>query len=92
MTGRVIGPEDPRYADYTAGVNQRYTAKPAAVHLPRTTAEVASAVAGAEGRLAIRSGGHCFEDFVHHEGGGGKKPQGWRWRCGVEVGVEKRGA
>ncbi|MBE8523438.1 BBE domain-containing protein [Amycolatopsis sp. H6(2020)] len=67
MTGRLIGPDDPRYADFTAGINQRYTAKPASVHLPRTTPEVASAVAGATGRLSIRSGGHCFEDFVHHE-------------------------
>ncbi|MGW7533063.1 FAD-binding oxidoreductase [Amycolatopsis sp. NPDC054798] len=68
MTGRVIGPEDPRYADFTAGINQRYTAKPSSVHLPGTAEEVASAVSGAHGRLAIRSGGHCFEDFVHREG------------------------
>ncbi|WP_370936491.1 FAD-binding oxidoreductase [Amycolatopsis sp. cg13] len=68
MSGRVIRPEDPRYADFTTGVNQRYLAKPASVHLPRTTGEVASAVSSASGRLAIRSGGHCFEDFVHHEG------------------------
>lgn len=64
-----IGPGDLRYADLTVGMNQRYCAKPDYVTLPRTTEEVVTAVRAAVSggkRLAVRGGGHCFEDFVYH--------------------------
>lgn len=63
----VITPEAERYPDLVRGWNQRYVARPEAVHLVTCTADVVDAVQRAvrEGkRLTVRSGGHCFEDFV----------------------------
>nr|WP_232328061.1 FAD-binding protein [Kibdelosporangium sp. MJ126-NF4]CEL16448.1 secreted FAD-binding protein [Kibdelosporangium sp. MJ126-NF4]CTQ90400.1 secreted FAD-binding protein [Kibdelosporangium sp. MJ126-NF4] len=66
-----VSPTDPRYLDLTRGMNQRYTAKPDYVSLPHTTDQVVSvlstAMAGGK-QVSLRSGGHCFEDFVHHDG------------------------
>ncbi|MFJ8882603.1 FAD-binding protein [Streptomyces sp. NPDC102402] len=62
-----VGPADPRYPDLTAGMNQRWQARPDKIVLPRTTQDVVAAVreavAGGK-RLSVASGGHCFEDFV----------------------------
>lgn len=49
------------------GYNRRYIARPRRIHLPATAEEVRQAVANSvrDGlRVAARSGGHCFEDFV----------------------------
>ncbi|OKI09187.1 FAD-linked oxidase [Streptomyces sp. CB02923] len=63
-----VGPEDPRYPSLTRrGTNARFTGKPARVHVVNTTEQVVTAVQQAvrDGRrIAVRSGGHCFENFV----------------------------
>ncbi|MEW2349662.1 FAD-binding protein [Streptomyces sp. NPDC006684] len=62
-------PGDERYADLTVGLNQRWTASPDRVHLVSTTEQVVAVVgeAAARGRrVSVRSGGHCYEDFVYH--------------------------
>ncbi|EFL27942.1 putative secreted FAD-linked oxidase [Streptomyces himastatinicus ATCC 53653] len=64
-----ITPGDRNYADVVRGWNQRYIGKPEKVHLVTTTDQVVKVTQQAvkEGkRLAVRSGGHCFEDFVYH--------------------------
>ncbi|WP_316527829.1 FAD-binding oxidoreductase [Kitasatospora brasiliensis] len=64
-----VRPGDPRYPVLTSGINQRWRATPGRIRLPRTTAETVAAVqdaVDADARLSVRSGGHCFEDFVFH--------------------------
>ncbi|MBL1066992.1 FAD-binding oxidoreductase [Streptomyces sp. 7-21] len=64
-----VRPGDPRYGDLVVGNNQRWVASPEAVHLVRTTAETVAVVAEAVRsgkRLSVRSGGHCYADFVYH--------------------------
>ncbi|MGW1739020.1 FAD-binding oxidoreductase [Nocardia sp. NPDC001965] len=49
------------------GYNRRFVARPRRIHLPADAEEVRQAVANSvrDGlRIAARSGGHCFEDFV----------------------------
>ncbi|MFD6392884.1 FAD-binding oxidoreductase [Nocardia sp. NPDC060259] len=49
------------------GYNRRFQARPAKIYAPTSTEEVRSAVARAvaeDSRIAARSGGHCFDDFV----------------------------
>ncbi|MGW6421887.1 FAD-binding oxidoreductase [Nocardia sp. NPDC055053] len=49
------------------GYNRRFQAQPAKIYAPTSTEEVRSAVARAvaeDSRIAARSGGHCFDDFV----------------------------
>lgn len=59
---------DPRYEDLAVrGDNARFTPRPEAFILVKSTEEVARAVEEAvrDGkRIAVRSGGHCYEDFV----------------------------
>ncbi|MET9887871.1 FAD-binding protein [Streptomyces sp. NPDC006430] len=63
-----ITADDPRYEDLaTRGSNKRFTARPAAFRLATTTEQVVQAVgeaARAGRRIAVRSGGHCYENFV----------------------------
>ncbi|MEU7135058.1 FAD-binding protein [Streptomyces sp. NPDC046261] len=63
-----VGPDDPRYRSLThRGFNARFVGKPDYVRVVSTTAQVVDAVQRAvrEGkRIAVRSGGHCFENFV----------------------------
>ncbi|MFI7319173.1 FAD-binding oxidoreductase [Streptomyces venezuelae] len=65
-----IGPEDARYLSLTQrGCNARFIGRPDYYRVVHSTAEVVDAVQRAvrEGRrIAVRSGGHCFEDFVDH--------------------------
>ena len=59
--------EDFRYPNLLVGNNQRFVGSPDRVHVARSTNQVVNAVAAAvrEGkRVAVRSGGHCFEDFT----------------------------
>nr|CAQ52629.1 FAD-dependent oxidoreductase [Streptomyces violaceoruber] len=60
-------PGDPRYADLARGWNARFVGTPEAVRLPVVPEQVVDAVQDAVStgrRIAVRSGGHCFEDFV----------------------------
>ncbi|RKT55713.1 FAD-binding oxidoreductase [Saccharothrix australiensis] len=62
---------DPRHASLSRGQNQRWVSNPERIALPRSTRQVVDAVqaAVADGkRLAVRSGGHCYEGFVDHPG------------------------
>ncbi|MFI9229662.1 FAD-dependent oxidoreductase [Streptomyces rimosus] len=63
-----LGPDDPRYSSLTRrGSNGRFAGKPERVHVVSTTEQVVAAVQRAvrDGkRIAVRSGGHCFENFV----------------------------
>lgn len=63
----VVKPGDVRYRGLTRGQNQRWVSRPDYVRLPRSTEEVVEAVQEAvlaRKRLSVRSGGHCYEDFV----------------------------
>jgi FAD binding domain/Berberine and berberine like len=63
-----IGPDDLRYADLVRrGFNKRFAGKPDYVRLVGSTEQVVNAVQDAvrdKLRVAVRSGGHCLEDFV----------------------------
>ncbi|MBB4890539.1 aclacinomycin oxidase [Streptomyces netropsis] len=68
-TGPVtVGPGDPRYRSLTRrGCNARFVGRPDYVRVVGSTEQAVSAVQQAvrEGRrIAVRSGGHCFENFV----------------------------
>ncbi|WP_037908403.1 FAD-dependent oxidoreductase [Actinacidiphila yeochonensis] len=58
---------DARYPELVRGVNQRWVAAPDAVRLVTTADQVLQIVqdaATAGKRVAVRSGGHCYCDFV----------------------------
>src|SRR4051812_9485717 len=63
-----VGPDDPRYQDLVSrGYNARFAAKPESVRLVHTTGQVVAVVneaLRAGKRIAVRSGGHCFEGLV----------------------------
>jgi hypothetical protein len=63
-----VRPDDPRYSSLRLrGYNHLHTSHPHHIRLVGTTADVVRAVDDAvrtRRRLAVRSGGHCFEDFV----------------------------
>ncbi|MFI5528742.1 FAD-binding protein [Kitasatospora sp. NPDC051853] len=64
-----VRPGDPRYPDLVRGMNQRWSARPEAVHLIDSTERAVQAVqqaVRAGKRISVRSGGHCYEDFVYH--------------------------
>ncbi|MEI5101961.1 FAD-binding protein [Streptomyces sp. PmtG] len=62
--------DDPRYAHLVArGASNRFRGRPDLVYLAGSTSDVVAAVREAVrsgARLAVRGGGHCFEDFVDH--------------------------
>ncbi|MFF4405037.1 FAD-binding oxidoreductase [Streptomyces sp. NPDC001262] len=62
-----ITPGDPRYAALTTrGNNKRFTANPEAFHVAASTADVIEAVTEAlrsSKHIAVRSGGHGYENF-----------------------------
>jgi FAD/FMN-containing dehydrogenase len=66
----VVRPADPRYPALVVGNNTRWQAHPDQVVLPTTTEQVARAVQDAVRsgrRLTVRSGGHCYENFVYDD-------------------------
>lgn len=75
MSGRhvniaTITPDDNQYPDFVRGVNQRFTGQPAAIYLPRTSAEICALVehlVQQQRRFVVRSSGHCLEDFVYND-------------------------
>lgn len=65
--GGVVRPKDPRYLDLMTGNNVRFVAKPDYVHLIRNAEDAKNAVQAALDagkKVSVRSGGHCFADFV----------------------------
>ncbi|SMY04930.1 FAD-dependent oxidoreductase [Brevibacterium antiquum] len=65
--GGVIGPKDPRYLDLRTGNNVRFVAKPDYVHMINSAKDAKKAVQSAVDagkKVSVRSGGHCFADFV----------------------------
>ncbi|MFF9780763.1 FAD/FMN-containing dehydrogenase [Streptomyces sp. SceaMP-e96] len=79
--GIEVGPGDARYEALRRGFNQRFIATPDYVSVVSSTSEVVAAVnkylashrsdEDLHRRLTVRSGGHCYENFV----------------CGDDVGV-----
>lgn len=64
-----VTPADRRYPDVVRGLNQRWVGNPEAVFFVSTTAQVVDVVqqaVRAGKRISVRSGGHCFEDFVYN--------------------------
>ncbi|GAB2846390.1 FAD-binding protein [Lentzea nigeriaca] len=62
-----VRPDDIRYPDLVRGDNHRFVGTPDVVRLVGSTDQVVRAVSEAMRagkRIAVRSGGHCFEDFV----------------------------
>ncbi|MGV9311150.1 FAD-binding oxidoreductase [Streptomyces sp. NPDC003691] len=62
-----VAPGDPRFPDLVRGINQRWVATPEKVRMVTTAAQAETAVreaVTAGKRLTVRSGGHCYEDFV----------------------------
>ncbi|MFD0772757.1 FAD-binding oxidoreductase [Streptomonospora algeriensis] len=77
---------DHRYPSLTRGQNQRWVSTPNRVYLPSSTEEVVAAVDDAvtEGLpLSVRSGGHCYENFVDRPDTGAivdaSQMEGIRW-------------
>ncbi|MEU4678367.1 FAD-binding protein [Micromonospora sp. NPDC023737] len=64
-----VTPSDARYADMVHGSNRRWTGSPERIRVVQTTQQVVDAVQDAvraRKRLSVRSGGHCYEDFVYN--------------------------
>lgn len=67
-----ITPDDWRYATLRRGFNPRWSAEPDYIRLVRNSSEVVHALREAvrepqdwtRARITVRSGGHCYEDFV----------------------------
>ncbi|WP_019631408.1 FAD-binding oxidoreductase [Actinomadura atramentaria] len=69
----VVRPGDKRYPALSRGFNQRWIAEPEYVRLVRSPEEARAALGRAvreepadprRTRITVRSGGHCYEDFV----------------------------
>ncbi|MBH1934218.1 FAD-binding protein [Streptomyces sp. AV19] len=63
---------DPRYETLSQGFNQRWVSKPSYIQLIHDDASALAAVREAVGnglRPTVRSGGHCYEDFVANTDG-----------------------
>ncbi|MEV4754153.1 FAD-binding protein [Micromonospora sp. NPDC049559] len=63
-----VGPQDPRYQELTTrSFNGRFVGRPESVRVVGSTEQVVRVVdeaVRAGKRIAVRSGGHCFEGFV----------------------------
>lgn len=62
-----VKPGDPRYESFLRGHNTRFTGRPDRVTVASSADHVAEALARAVGagrRVAVRSGGHCMENFT----------------------------
>ncbi|ONI74266.1 FAD-linked oxidase [Kribbella sp. ALI-6-A] len=69
-SGGKILPDDVRYSDLVQrGTNRRFVAAPdyaRVIRSPRDAVDAVQEAVRANKRIAIRGGGHCFEDFVDH--------------------------
>nr|MDT0662557.1 FAD-dependent oxidoreductase [Micromonospora sp. DSM 115978] len=64
---QVVPRGDLRHSGLSRGQNQRFVSDPDYIRLPRSTSDVVGAVNRAVAerrRLTVRSGGHCYENFV----------------------------
>lgn len=64
-----VRPNDHRYSELVVGRNRRWVATPDSVHLVRTADQVRQVVQEAirtGKRVSVRSGGHCYADFVYN--------------------------
>ncbi|WP_166802885.1 FAD-binding protein [Streptomyces sp. ICN441] len=65
-----VGAADPRYDELVSrGFNARFVGSPDVVHVVHTPRQIEEAVTDAVAagkRIAVRSGGHCFENFADH--------------------------
>jgi FAD/FMN-containing dehydrogenase len=71
--GAKVTPNDPRYPTLVRGFNLRWVGKPAYVQVCGSPEQVRDAVQtalDAKRRVTVRSGGHCYEDFVSRNDGG----------------------
>jgi FAD/FMN-containing dehydrogenase len=62
-----VRPTDPRYRELVSGMNQRWVARPDYVKLvttPEQTRDAVQEAVRARKRVTVRSGGHCYENFV----------------------------
>jgi FAD/FMN-containing dehydrogenase len=62
-----ITKDDDRYEALSQGFNQRWVATPDYIAMASSTEDVVAAVEEAVGggkRISVRSGGHCYENFV----------------------------
>ena len=70
----IVTPEDSRYTSLIRGNNPRFTASPKAVYLCGDEEGIADAVKAAlrtpNRKITVRSGGHCYENFVCDNHGG----------------------
>src|SRR3954451_5033161 len=67
-----VRPGDPRYENLLRGNNFRFVGHPDEVRVAGSTEQVVAAVSDAvrsNRRIAVRSGGHCFENFTADPGG-----------------------
>lgn len=63
-----VSAKNPRYPDLVRGTNQRWVGDPEYVCVARSTEQVVIALqhaVDAGKRVSVRSGGHCYEDFVY---------------------------
>lgn len=73
LPGWRVGPHDPRYVTLSMGFNQRWVGHPAYIQVVGSAGQVVDAVREAlahRRRITVRSGGHCYEDFVSGNDGG----------------------
>jgi FAD/FMN-containing dehydrogenase len=62
-----VNPDDQRYPSLVRGFNQRWVGQPHYIEVCNTEQEVVQAVQQAlneNRRITVRSGGHCYENFV----------------------------
>ncbi|TDD94635.1 FAD-binding oxidoreductase [Actinomadura rubrisoli] len=73
LPSTIVRPGDKRYPALSRGFNQRWIGRPDYVRLVRSPEEVRTALEKAvretpddpeRARITVRSGGHCYEDFV----------------------------
>lgn len=67
-TAAVVTPADRQYPDLVRALNARFVASPdrvCVVDAPAQIAPIVNTAVGAGKRLTVRSGGHCYEDFVY---------------------------
>jgi hypothetical protein len=69
LPATTVKPGDARYIDMVRGTNPRWIGSPEVVRVVNTTEQVVTAVQDAVTagkRIGVRSGGHCYEDFVYN--------------------------